>query len=154
MPLEPENPMQSHPGSSENHPENLNPPNYNVPPTPPPFQNPPPFNQFGGNFGGQQNLPNATATLILGILSIPACCFYGVFGVVFGIIAIVLANGDIKKYNLNPNQYTVASFKNIKTGKICGIVGISLSVLHVIFWILLIIGLVSYPAMFGNYGRF
>ncbi|WP_199158096.1 CCC motif membrane protein [Pedobacter nototheniae] len=102
----------------------------NGPGQPPPFQQPPPFGQFGGGMG-QPNLPNATIALVLGILSIPGCCCYGI-GLVFGIIAWVLSNGDIKKYNLNPNGYSLSSYKNTKAGKICAIIGVVLSALYII----------------------
>lgn len=100
----------------------------NGPATPPPFQQQPPFGNFG--YGGQQNLPNGTISLVLGILSIPACCCYGIFGLIFGIIAWALAASDIKKYNLNPSVYTLSSYKNTKAGKICGIIGTILSALY------------------------
>lgn len=85
------------------------------PATPPPFQQFPPFGQFGNGMG-QQNLPNATISLVLGILSIPACCCYGL-GLVFGIVAWVLAGKDIKQYNLNPAAYSLSSLKNTRAGK-------------------------------------
>ncbi|MET4083475.1 hypothetical protein ABIB40_003447 [Pedobacter sp. UYP30] len=160
MSVNQENPLENQPGNPAGQPENINPqnaetpPNYTAPPTPPPFQAPPAFGQFWGNYGGQQNLPNATASLILGILSIPACCFYGFFGIIFGIIAVILANGDIKKYQMNPNFFTEVSYKNTKAGKICGIIGLSLSALFFVFWVLILVGLFSYPALFHNFGRF
>src|SRR5690554_7567960 len=58
------------------------------------------------------NLPNATAVLILGILSILGCCFY-FSGIVFGIIALVLASKDMKLYKQNPNAYSNYSTLNI-----------------------------------------
>ena len=44
-----------------------------------------------------QKLPNATAVLILGILSIITCCCYGIFSVILGTIGIVLANKEVYK---------------------------------------------------------
>ena len=40
----------------------------------------------------RQNLPNATTSLVLGILSIVTCLCYGVIGLPLGIIAVVLGN--------------------------------------------------------------
>ncbi|MGY3053466.1 hypothetical protein ACVWYG_001666 [Pedobacter sp. UYEF25] len=160
MSVDQENPQESGSESPKEQTEKFNPghlegpPNFNLPPTPPPFQAPPAFGQFGGNYGGQQNLPNATASLILGILSIPACCFYGFFGIIFGVIAVILSNGDIKKYQMNPGIFTEASYNNSKAGKICGIIGLSLSALFFVFWILIVIGLFSYPALFQNFRKF
>ncbi|WP_197413226.1 CCC motif membrane protein [Pedobacter sp. Leaf176] len=109
-----------------------------IPPaTPPPFQQLPPFGQFGNGMG-QQNLPNATISLVLGILSIPACCCYGL-GLVFGIVAWVLAGKDIKQYNLNPAAYSLSSLKNTRAGKICGIIGVILSALYIIALVAMII---------------
>jgi hypothetical protein len=76
----------------------------------------------------KQKLPNATAVLTLGILSILTCCCYGVIGLVLGIIAIVLANKDMKLYNENPDIYD--GYSNINTGKILAIIGIVLSAIY------------------------
>lgn len=76
------------------------------------------------------NLPNATAVLILGILSIIGCCFYGI-GLVFAIIALVLASKDTKLYKANPSAYSNYSTLNI--GRILAIIGIVLFVLSIIF---------------------
>ncbi|RZJ18143.1 MAG: DUF4190 domain-containing protein [Acinetobacter sp.] len=86
----------------------------------------------------QQNLPNATISLILGILSIPGCCCYGILGLILGIIAWVLAAGEVKKFNLNPNAYTASSLKNAKAGKVCGIIGTVLGSLYLLIIILII----------------
>jgi hypothetical protein len=90
----------------------------------------------------QQPLPNATASLVLGIISLPGCCFYGVTGLILGILAIVLAIKDEKLYRLNPSAYTISSYNNTRAGKICGIIGIVLSSLYVAF-------IVIFIAMFG-----
>jgi hypothetical protein len=65
----------------------------------------------------KNDLPNAVAILILGILSIPACCFYGV-GIVFAIVALVLAKSSSNLYVSAPEKYTESSYKNINAGKI------------------------------------
>lgn len=84
----------------------------------------------------QQKLPNSTLILVLGILSIPTCCCYGVLGLILGIVAIVLANKAAKIYAENPEGYT--GFQNVKTGKILAIIGIVLAVLYIIFAITMI----------------
>lgn len=123
----------------------------NTPPvTPPPFQQPPPFGQFGGGMG-YQNLPNATASLVLGIIAFPACCFYGIFGLAFGIIAWVLGAGDMKKYQMNPGMYTESSFKNAKAGKICGMIATILSVLFILFVVLVVVGTITNPQAFDRF---
>jgi hypothetical protein len=83
----------------------------------------------------QRPLPNGTAVLVLGIIAIVGCFCYGTLGLVCGIIALVLANKDLRLYNLDPTLYTPGSISNLKNGRTCAIVGLSLSALHLIFWI-------------------
>jgi hypothetical protein len=78
-------------------------------------------------------LPNAAAVLVLGIISIVGCCGYGIVGLVCGIIAIVLSNKDLKMYKADPSLYTPGSYSNLKSGRVCAIVGLSLSALAFIF---------------------
>ncbi len=78
----------------------------------------------------KQTLPNSTVVLILGILSILTCCCYGVIGLILGILAIYLANKDLKLYQENPENYK--GFSNLNTGKVLGIIGIILSVCYLI----------------------
>ncbi|MEQ1799615.1 MAG: CCC motif membrane protein [Lacibacter sp.] len=87
-----------------------------------------------------QTLPNATVSLVLGILSIVIC---GV-GLVLGIIGIVMANKDLALYRNNPGIYSEASFNNTKTGRICSIIGIIVSALFVIFYVVYMIWIFSF----------
>jgi hypothetical protein len=80
----------------------------------------------------QSPLPNATAVLVLGIIGILGCFCYGLPGLVCAIIALVLANKDIRLYNANPSYYTPGSYSNVKAGRICAIIGLSLSCLYII----------------------
>jgi hypothetical protein len=73
----------------------------------------------------KRNLPNGTAVLILGILSIVTCCCYGIVGLILGIIALVLANKDLKLFKESPELYL--NYKNLNIGRILGIIGIVLS---------------------------
>ena len=88
----------------------------------------PPQNQPSGI----QTVPNSTAVLVLGIISIVSCWCYGLVGIVLGIIALVLASKGYTAYNQNPSLYTEGSFKNLKAGRICGIIGLSLSGLYLV----------------------
>ncbi len=95
----------------------------------------PPQQPYGG---GQKQLPNGTAILVLGIISIATACMYGVPGLVCGIIALSLYRKDKYIYYSDPASYE-QSFKNAKAGYICGIVGVCVSgfmMLCVIFAIL------------------
>ncbi|MBZ0327450.1 MAG: DUF4190 domain-containing protein [Altibacter sp.] len=76
----------------------------------------------------KQKLPNATLILVFGIISIVTCCCYGVLGLIFGIIAMVMAKKATAVYMENPEQYT--GYQNVKTGKILAIIGIILNVLY------------------------
>ncbi|MFV0564491.1 MAG: CCC motif membrane protein [Flavobacteriaceae bacterium] len=81
----------------------------------------------------QKQLQNSTLILVLGILSIPACCVWGI-GLILGIITLVLANKSSKLYMGNPEMYT--GFSNVKTGKVLAIIGIVLSLAYLLlaFW--------------------
>jgi uncharacterized membrane protein len=96
----------------------------------------------------QGQLPNATAVLILGIVSLPACLCYGIPGLIAAIIALVLAKKDQALYTANPAHYTEASYKNLRTGRTCAWVGIILSALFLLFLIgvLMVVGV----AIFTN----
>lgn len=81
----------------------------------------------------QQKLPNSTLILVFGIISIVTCCCYGVIGLIFGIIAIVLAGNATKVYKESPELYT--GFNNVKTGRVLAIIGIILNVLFLVYMI-------------------
>ena len=83
----------------------------------------------------KQKLPNATAVLILGILSILTCCCWGIIGLILGIVALVLAKKDIQLYNENPEIYS--GYSNLNTGRVLAIIGIILSSIYLIFTIYL-----------------
>ena len=89
----------------------------------------------------KQTLPNSTLVLIFGILSILGCCCYGILGLIFGIIAIVLANRAIEVYTENPELYS--GYQNVKTGKILAIIG---TVLCAIFILIIIVILSLYDS--------
>lgn len=88
-------------------------------------------------------LPYATASLVLGILSIVFCFTYGIIGSVLGIIGLVLANKDRQLYRLNPEGYDLASYKNSNAGRTCAIIGLILSGIMFLLFIGIIIFAVS-----------
>ncbi|MCH2225672.1 MAG: DUF4190 domain-containing protein [Crocinitomicaceae bacterium] len=101
----------------------------------------PDFEENIGNFGQGQQLPNATATLVLGICSIVGCWLWGVPGLICGIIALSLHGKDKKMYATAPRKYET-SFKNAKAGFVCAIIGTSLSAITFLF---IVIALASGP---------
>jgi hypothetical protein len=102
-------------------------------------QQPQNINQQFNNQFNQIPIPNSTAVLVLGILSIVLCFCYGLIGLVLGIIALVLASKGTVLYKENPSAYTQSSFNNMKAGRICGIIGLSLSALYLIFIVIYIL---------------
>jgi hypothetical protein len=111
---------------------------------PPQYGQPPvnPVNPMNNQFG-QSPLPNSTGVLVLGILSIVFCFCYGIVGIILGIIAIVLASKGAALYKANPNAYSLASYNNLKAGKICGIIGLILSCIYIVFIIIYIVAVGS-----------
>lgn len=88
----------------------------------------------------KQTLPNSTLVLIMGILSLVGCCCYGLPGLIFGIVAVVVGQKATNTYKLSPENYT--GYDNVKAGKIMGIIGIVLSLLAVIavLWAISVVG--------------
>lgn len=75
-------------------------------------------------------LPNATVTLVLGIVSIPlCCCYFGVPSLASAIIALVVSSKDKSKYKANPELYSPESYRNLNAGRVCAIIGLVLTVL-------------------------
>lgn len=94
------------------------------------------------NLNTQQALPNATAILVLGILSIVFCFCYGIVGTILGIIGIVMASKANKLYQASPESYSESSYKNMKAGKVCSIIGVSISGIYLLIMLI-------YIAFFG-----
>lgn len=103
----------------------------------------PGFDQGGGN----QALPNASACLVLGILSIVGCVFYGVPGLVCGIIALVLHKKDKEMYLSSPSRFAV-SYKTSRAGFVCAVIGLCLSAL---FLLILVLYLFAAISVFSNF---
>jgi len=79
----------------------------------------------------QKPLPNAIATLVLGILSIITGCY--VIGLVLGIIALVLSKEPMKMYKEDPTQWS--DYAMLNAGRITAIIGTVLGGLSVLMWI-------------------
>jgi hypothetical protein len=94
-------------------------------------------NQGNNYIGG--TLPNATAVLVLGIVSIVGCFLWGIPGLACGIISLVLFRKDKMIYLSDPERYR-ESFQMSNAGFICGIIGTSMSGICVL---LILLSLVS-----------
>jgi heme/copper-type cytochrome/quinol oxidase subunit 2 len=92
----------------------------------------------------KQKLSNATAVLVLGILSLIGTCCYGILGLICGIIALILFSIDNKKYKANPDLYD--NYSNLNVGRILAIIGSILSVLYLAFivWFVMKVGLENF----------
>ena len=73
----------------------------------------------------KQNAPYAVAALVLG------CMFVGL---VCGIVGLVLAKKGTDAYNEAPDQFTGDGM--LKAGKITSIIGIILSALYIVYWVI------------------
>ena len=83
--------------------------------------------------GTKSTSGKAIASLVLGICSIIGCLFYGIPGIVCGILAIYFARGN--KRAVSKGDSPVASLGMSNAGNICGIVGLSLSILATVLMV-------------------
>ncbi len=97
-------------------------------------------------------LPNATAVLVLGIISVvfSAVCCYGV-GLVLGIIGLALSGQGRRLYKENPDMYD--GWKNLNAGFTMSIIGICLTAVWLIIALLyyIMVGTILF-SHFGNTG--
>ncbi len=111
------------------------------------------IDSFESQIGAQESLPNATAVLVLGILSIVTCFAWGIIGLVLGIIALVLSKKDKELYDSNPKIYA-NSYKNSKAGKVCAIIGVSLSALFFLYIVFAVLFVASNAAGLQEFNNF
>jgi len=79
-------------------------------------------------------LPNATATLVLGILSVVFGCFF--IGLILGIIALAISRKGKDLYNQEPQKYT--GYGALNAGRILGIIGVVFGSLYTLYYIIII----------------
>lgn len=92
----------------------------------------------------EQRIGSAVAALVLGMMSILTCFFYGVPGVVCGILALVYAKRAREAVRLG--RAPAFSLDFARAGKICGWTGISLSA---VFFVLIALYMVMVFAIMG-----
>ena len=99
------------------------------PPPPPPDYNSPNM--------GVEDKPSglATASMIIGICSIPLQC--AGLGFILGLLAVIL--GFVEKKNIETGQSSAAGEGYVKTGIICGFIGLGITLLILIAYIILLI---------------
>lgn len=95
--------------------------------------------------------------LILGILSLlivllGCCCgFLVVLSLILGIVGLVLANKSLNEFYQNSENYSVQSQKNVYVGKILCIIGIILSaIIGLVFLIFLFLYQQSFSEILKN----
>jgi hypothetical protein len=92
----------------------------------------------------QVNLPNARKVLVLGVLSlIFSSWYFAIIGVILSLRALLLANHDLALYNKNKSGYSLNSYNNLKAGRVCAIIGLSVSILFCILLLLILFGIFS-----------
>ena len=103
-----------------------------------------PYNPGFGHGRGMLSTPNSTEVLVLGILSIVFCWCWGLFSIILGIVTLVLAGQGEREYRKNPQMYTEVSYRNLRTGRTCAIVGLCLAAVT-------IIAVIVYFVVFGTF---
>ena len=86
------------------------------------------------------NLPSsgkATASLVLGIISIPGCLLYGIPALVCGILAVVFAKQA--RADIDSGLYNPASRSSADAGRICGLIGLILGIVGIVLLVAYII---------------
>ena len=84
-------------------------------------------------YTNRESLPSSGGVLAMGIISIVLA---GIVGLLLGIIAISTSKRPMELYRNNPEKYSESSFKQLNAGRICGIIGLSLSSLAILITII------------------
>ena len=100
-------------------------------------------NTKSNHSGGQIQVPNASATLALGIMSIVGALCYGIVGLIFAIMALAIAAAPSRQYRANPEMFTASSYSTLKAGKVCGLIGLILSIVILLFFAVAILFMAS-----------
>jgi hypothetical protein len=100
---------------------------------------PPDESIISKEYTAQETVPNATAVLVIGILSIIFCWCLGFIGLILGIVGLILGSKSKKLYAEDPGRYTVSSYKNLNAGYICALIGTILSGLYFLIIVISII---------------
>jgi hypothetical protein len=82
----------------------------------------------------KQTLPNSTATLVMGILSIVFSCFF--VGLILGIIGLSISGKGRKMYRENPSGFD--GYGALNAGYIMSLIGTILGGLYIVYYIVLV----------------
>ena len=83
------------------------------------------------SYGLHRTSGMAIASMVLGILAIVMCFFYGIPSLIFGVLALVFARKA--EAQIDAKQASTASLGMVKAGRICGWIGIGLGMVWVAF---------------------
>lgn len=101
------------------------------------------------SFVEKKPLPNSTAVLVLGILSL---IFWCLIGLILGIIGLVISKEGKTLYEKNPTAYT--GYGSLNAGRVLCIIGIILNGIGYVIaigWMLVVAGIVT---SFGGFSGF
>ena len=79
-------------------------------------------------------LPNAVATLVLGICSLLFGCV--VIGLILGIIGLAISGGSKRLHFQNPSQYS--GYGMLNAGRIMSIIGVILGALTLLYYVIVV----------------
>jgi hypothetical protein len=88
----------------------------------------------------QKMVPHSVTAMVFGIISIAVMC-YG--GWIAAIVALALHSKAMKIYQENPPDYKESSLKMLRAAKICGIIGLIVSIVTTLFYILYFVVLIG-----------
>lgn len=96
-----------------------------------------------------KQLPNATATLVLGICSILSGCLF--IGLICGIVGLTISAKSKQLYLQNPTEYE--GYGMLNAGRIMSVIGIVLGSLSIVYYLIAAlfigaIGFAAFPWMF------
>ncbi len=104
------------------------------PPDPPPGEE--------NKYPKLKELPNASVSFVLGIISLglcPICCCYGNFvGLILSIIGLILANRSLAKYQADPWVYIEKHYKYAKWGRLLNVIALIASAIITIIFIIMV----------------
>lgn len=80
--------------------------------------------------GGQKTNGLAVTSMVMGILSIPACFCYGIFSIIFAVLGLVFAH--IAGKQMAEGGFADSSRSMNLAGKICSWIGLVLGVLYIV----------------------
>ncbi|PHR31511.1 MAG: hypothetical protein COA38_07910 [Fluviicola sp.] len=74
--------------------------------------------------GPKIRLPKDSSILTTGIIALPFS--FGLIGIILSIVTLVNASKALQIYTANPEKYLESSLKKVRSGKVCGIISLSI----------------------------